>query len=312
MEYKEPIVTIIVPVHNTETTLQRCVDSLLAQDRNDYEVILVNDGSTDNSLAVCRQYDRDKRVRIIDQKNCGAAQARNRGLIETNLSSQYCCFVDSDDCVKSNYLTELLKIAGSRTLGVCNIVHHRDGQITVTKLNDGTYRDLAQNAGFLRLLPTGILNSPCNKIYDLQLIRYSGLRFNGWSSGEDAEFNLDYLRKCRQVVFTKQALYHYIHADGTASSSVDSQLYINYMRMQRQLLAWVPSSLHKYVYEFVYPQYVAMTLRYLRLGDYETPKAYMDNSLIRDAMSAHKCHTAGEWAMHTCLRLGWYRLATKL
>ena len=77
---QQPLVSIIVPVYNGEAYLERCVDSILGQQYEQIELILVNDGSTDNSLDICRRYARqDKRVRVIDKVNSGVSDSRNRG-----------------------------------------------------------------------------------------------------------------------------------------------------------------------------------------------------------------------------------------
>ena len=105
-----PIISVIVPVYNTEKYLCRCVDSILAQTFTDFELILVDDGSPDHCGAICDEYaSRDERVHVIHQENQGQAAARNHALdwMFANSDSQYISFVDSDDWVHPKYL-ELL------------------------------------------------------------------------------------------------------------------------------------------------------------------------------------------------------------
>ena len=93
------LVSIIVPIYNAQNYLNRCLDSLLAQTLEDIEIILINDGSKDDSLAICRAYEeKDSRIIVIDQKNAGVSAARNAGL--DRASGQYVGFVDPDDWVE--------------------------------------------------------------------------------------------------------------------------------------------------------------------------------------------------------------------
>lgn len=99
-------ISVIVPVYNAEKFLQRTVSEIQSQTDDNYEIILVNDGSSDNSLSVCRRLEReDNRVRVIDQPNCGVSAARNAGIREAE--GTFISFVDSDDLVKPSMLQDL-------------------------------------------------------------------------------------------------------------------------------------------------------------------------------------------------------------
>ncbi|WP_295746728.1 glycosyltransferase family 2 protein [uncultured Limosilactobacillus sp.] len=94
-------ISVIVPVYNVAPYLKQCLDSIVSQTYRNLEIILVNDGSTDNSLKICQQYqEQDKRIRVISQKNAGLSAARNTGLNVAN--GQYVTFVDSDDWFATN------------------------------------------------------------------------------------------------------------------------------------------------------------------------------------------------------------------
>ena len=99
-------ISVIVPVYNTEFLVGRCIDSITAQTYPDWELILVDDGSTDGSLGVLREYEsRDSRIKVIHQENAGPGLARNKGI--QNASGDYIVFVDSDDVVKPDYFEKL-------------------------------------------------------------------------------------------------------------------------------------------------------------------------------------------------------------
>ena len=96
------MVSIIVPVFNAEKTLDRCIESILQQTYLNLELILVNDGSKDASLAICEKYQKDRRVCVYTQENGGPSKARNFGLLKS--MGDYIVFVDSDDYIESNLL----------------------------------------------------------------------------------------------------------------------------------------------------------------------------------------------------------------
>ena len=103
-------VSIIIPVYNVESYLRRCLDSVVNQTLKDIEIILVNDGSTDGSLAICEEYAKnDDRIKIITRKNGGLSAARNTGL--DNATSEYIGFIDSDDWVDTNFFENLYNTA---------------------------------------------------------------------------------------------------------------------------------------------------------------------------------------------------------
>lgn len=99
--------SIIVPVYNAEKTLEKCLDSIIAQTITDYEVILIDDGSADHSLNICKRYEmQNKKIRVYHQQNCGPSAARNVGL--ELAAGEWICFVDSDDSINESYLQDIL------------------------------------------------------------------------------------------------------------------------------------------------------------------------------------------------------------
>lgn len=104
------MISIIIPVYNTGCFLERCFESIISQSYSDFEVIIVNDGSTDNSLDICKKYSlKDNRFKVYSKSNGGASSARNYGI--KNAIGDWICFIDSDDYVKNNYLKKLNEYA---------------------------------------------------------------------------------------------------------------------------------------------------------------------------------------------------------
>ena len=102
----KPLISVVVPVYNVEQYLKKCLDSIIKQKYNNLEIIIVNDGSTDNSQKICQEYvKKDKRIKLITQKNQGLSAARNTGI--DNAHGKYISFVDSDDYLDLEFINEL-------------------------------------------------------------------------------------------------------------------------------------------------------------------------------------------------------------
>lgn len=101
-----PKISVIIPVYNTESTLHKCVDSILNQSYEDWELLLIDDGSKDHSAFICDEYaQQDKRIKVFHKENGGVSSARNIGI--DNAEGKWITFIDSDDWVERNYLSNL-------------------------------------------------------------------------------------------------------------------------------------------------------------------------------------------------------------
>ena len=119
-------VSIIVPIYNVERYLNRAIDSILKQTFTDYEIILINDGSTDNSFSIAQEYVEKypERIRLITQKNAGLSAARNRGIDEA--LGEYVCFIDSDDFIKPDMIERLYNQISSKKadMAICGVTKY--------------------------------------------------------------------------------------------------------------------------------------------------------------------------------------------
>ena len=210
-----PQVSVIVPVYNAQNTLGRCVNSILSQTFRDLELILVDDGSTDGSPEICRNWaDLDGRVRIIRQENAGVSRARNRGLAEAR--GKYVQFADADDCVAPDMTEKLVEALRERPGDIVVCSCWQVGETQRSKLGLYTDDKLVLDHDemwqeMLRLVwDTSSMESPWNKLYERNLIEANGLRFpEDLSLGEDFLFNLAYFRCCGGLVFLPDPLYFY-------------------------------------------------------------------------------------------------------
>ena len=204
------LVSVIVPVYNTQDYLDKCISALLAQTYENIEIILVNDGSTDESLGVCRKYQsQDSRIVVIDKENGGASSARNVGIKVA--SGEYIMFVDSDDYVDANYVKEMisaqLKYQDSFVIcDLCGILS--DGGLLPfhDNITDEGVFEISDYYKFSKWL---ILNQPYNKIFMSKKIKEHKILFKeNLPIGEDIYFNLEYLMQCKEVYFVNKQLYY--------------------------------------------------------------------------------------------------------
>ena len=221
---KVPKVSIIVPVYNVEKYLQCCVDSLLHQTLADIEIILVDDGSPDNSPAICDEYAKqDDRVKVIHKKNAGQGLARNTGL-ET-AAGEYVTFVDSDDFVDTEMYRKLYSIAMDTNADAVYCTFQRfDNQGKVWGQPTERKKRIYQTEADIRELMLGIIaNRPeaktdrdiecstCCAIYRNDMIKTHGVRFKSERKyhSEDLLFNLDFLSHSSNVTAISDAFYNY-------------------------------------------------------------------------------------------------------
>ena len=204
-----PKYTVIIPVYNAVKTLQRCVDSLLCQNYSGLEMILVNDGSTDGSGELCREYaNQSDCVVYIDKPNGGVSSARNAGL--DRATGKYVLFVDSDDYVSEHYFEALDKI--DEDFEFVMFSHSvTDGKIVRDKiLKSFSSKDADESvAKFSETLYRKTLTHPVTKRYLRQIIVDHSIRFpEHLYIGEDKTFNLRYVMHCKNCFISEESLYY--------------------------------------------------------------------------------------------------------
>lgn len=202
----EKLISIIVPVYNAERTLHRCVTSLMEQSYPNIEILLVNDGSKDASLEMCRGYERqDSRIRVIDKPNGGVSSARNAGLDVAR--GEYIMFCDSDDWVSPLWCEHMVRNHIPQNLTVCEIAWGGpDAEAGKQQLSEET---IVERNRFLQF--SFVMCPPWNKLFERNAIQKSDLRFSGdLRLGEDLIFVMEYLCNVQgQVRILPQRLYYY-------------------------------------------------------------------------------------------------------
>lgn len=202
-----PLISIIIPVYNVERYLSECLDSVLAQTIEDFELILVNDGSTDSSGKICDAYaEIDNRIRVFHQANAGSSTARNLGIEKAR--GKYICFIDSDDTVTSRYLEAFLPgINQNADLCVQGLREHIAGEVTYEKKFVEQY-----HASVVSALDAGMLHfrGPVCKLFYADIIRKNNIEFpKHIVYGEDAVFFYSYLSHISTIYTSSKCCYYY-------------------------------------------------------------------------------------------------------
>lgn len=194
-------ISIIVPIYNAELYLQNCLESIQKQTTKDYELLLINDGSQDNSEIICTEYAQaDKRVKVFAQKNSGVSAARNRGIREA--SGDYIAFIDADDTVASDYLEKLLSVMSPGGLVACPIKDQKEISKPV-KLT----RAQAQCSAFNN---RGMQGFPVCKLFDRRLLQKEKIFFHeDIAICEDLLFVIQYIQKIKGLIIWCPACGYY-------------------------------------------------------------------------------------------------------
>ncbi|WP_454861525.1 glycosyltransferase family 2 protein [Peribacillus frigoritolerans] len=234
MEFNN-VVSIIVPVYNSEKHLIKCLNSILSQSYKNIEVLLVNDGSTDSSGRICEEFaKKDCRVKAIHQKNSGPSVARNNGIDAA--TGDYIQFVDSDDYIESNMTKKLIEamnmnvqlvICGYTTININKDDSYVFSEEHIPSVN-GTRRIFEFMELFGDLYKNNFINSPCNKLYVTHLIKSFNIRFiDNLNMGEDLLFNLGYIKNCNSICIINAQLYNYLSNNNSLTGSFKNDFFEN-------------------------------------------------------------------------------------
>ncbi len=243
-----PLVSIIVPVYNTEAYLRRCLDSVCNQTYSNFEVLCIDDGSTDNSLNILNEYAcKDSRIKVYTQMNSGASIARNVGLAHAR--GEWVTGLDSDDFLDSDACEYVIS----------HIVDEADVVTFEIKLQwEGVNRDEGVEKyynrklnGVYRVTPDFIVNQPvefCSKFWRRSFLEKHKCRFPDGVSYEDWYFYWAYMPLVRNIVYLPDAKYNYVRRIGSNTSLTMKKWSraMDYMHLIKKLLDYRVSISHLY------------------------------------------------------------------
>lgn len=213
------MISVIVPVYNTEKYLDQCVASIVSQTYTDWECVLVDDGSRDGSGAICDKWaSKEPRIKVVHQANSGVSCARNTGLDVA--TGEWVMFIDSDDYVDKCYLERFVDakcadivVAGLKMFNSDSVLTTFVPTCSVTYELDGENLHY-----FLELNAQNLLCGPVVKMYRMSIIRKENVRFpEDCHYGEDLLFNFSYLEYVDVVSQVHSTDYYYRYVDGSLS-----------------------------------------------------------------------------------------------
>lgn len=230
------LISIIVPVYNAEKTLTRCVEALLGQTYSNIEILLIDDGSKDRSLDICREFARkDPRLKVIYKKNGGVSSARNAGL--DTATGTYVMFCDSDDWVESDWCETLLNAYETDSLAMCQYYIENAAKHVKVEEADGIIQRHKRDK-FFQLDNNGMF-VPWNKIYSKKVIDTHALRFHEkLTNGEDLLFNAEYVDCIAgDIIFVRKKEIHYTWPNQVSLSNVVFEDYFEQLHVLWDKLA---------------------------------------------------------------------------
>lgn len=269
-------VSVISPVFNVAMYLPRFFKSLEEQELVDLQIILVDDGSTDNSLALCQQFAKnDKRVIVLHQSNMGTGAARNNGL--SVATGDYIYFCDPDDYLDSNLLRDNLNLVHKYHADVIIFGYYMEVfNTTISNKYKPNFKFYLKNDKFKEDFPSlyndGMISSLWNKLYLRSSLK--NLKFQKVRTGQDNRFNIEYFTQNLKILCNDKAYYHYIvNRPDSAQTKLNldkAYLHVDEIKMLKRMIfdIWGEERNKEYI-DLISKQYCNIALDGLRVARHQ-------------------------------------------
>lgn len=266
---KEELVSVIIPVYNTETYLKKCLDSVLAQTYKNLEIIIVDDGSTDNSCNICREYaSKDKRIVYKRIKNGGVSRARNYAI--DSCAGKYIVFVDSDDYIDKNMIKTLYLNIKRLDADICMCGLSKVNEKYKLLFKDANNEiKILSNKDFMKNVFdfNYSYGFPVNKLIKKEII--AGIRFNEQIHYmEDFKFVCDIVQKAKRIVYLPEDMYYYLQRKNSSIHKKFDERWLTRVDIQKEIINIYLEQFNDYSKDQFLFDYVMMllsTYSYLKL-----------------------------------------------
>lgn len=250
-------ISVIVPIYNSEKYLKRCINSIINQSIKEIEMILINDGSNDNSFKIIEEYcELDNRIRKINKKNTGMSDTRNLGIKESK--GEYVIFIDSDDWIDENMLFEMYRKAkhyNSEYIRCGYIKEFQNKKIEAPLIYDSEKhlkKEQFKEKIYLEFINNYNLNSACLGLVKRSVLIDNDIFFTSeYKYGEDYLFNMKLFTNLNDLVFLPNYYYHYFYNNNSATTNLE----MNNIKEKIISANKVYSKLYKYIKKWDMEEY---------------------------------------------------------
>lgn len=281
------LISVIVPVYNVSGYLRQCINSLLRQTYNNLEILLIDDGSTDDSGKICDEYImKDKRIKVFHQDNKGLSGARNTGI--KNMSGKYITFVDSDDFVSDNYIQELYKllilndadiscVLGNKFWGenIQNTVEENEEEIKVYDKQEALKRMLYRK---------GVNSYAWGKLFQREM--FNDICFPEGLLFEDVRTIYKLYDKAGKIVVSMQRLYYYRQRGGSIVNSEFTPKKIQQVTASEEIVQFMKDNYPELTTAAISKSFIAAIDIFRRIprGTYFKEEQYLKNLIKKYRM----------------------------
>lgn len=273
---KYPLISVIVPVYNVESYLKKCVETIIKQTYTNLEILLVDDGSTDNSGKICDMLaEKDKRIKVVHKKNGGLSDARNAGINVCH--GNYIAFVDSDDTVKDKFIEVLYKLIVSGNFQVSQVgtqfVDENGKKLSSTFIYGRGISHLSKKQFIEGLLTNQITWAAWCNLYCRDF--FKNIRFTKGQYNEDCLMWIDGVENIKDVIISSECLYEYRQRKGSITSGTNMQFFSDELNHATK---WVQKIKKEYptLKDAAYNEFFSDLLIYLRaIGNSKSNKKYI-------------------------------------
>ena len=298
-------ISIVVPIYNTEKYLKKCIDSLLNQTKKEIEIILINDGSTDNSEDIVKEYN-DERIVYFKNKNQGIGKTRNFGIRKSR--GDFLMFIDSDDYIREDCCEIMYKNAIKNKSDIVVSDFYKDyyGRYETIKIDSFSPSSLEDNKNLFLIINPG----PCNKIYKRELIINNKIIFDEEHKYEDSPFVMNAIAKAKIISKVDEPLSYYCIHRGSETTVRDERVFdllyiIDKIRKDLKGLDYLKENLDIFTVDLITNytiqqraqkdkkiamKFIDEAFKYLKkeVPDYKDKKYYKNKKSIRRLVESNK------------------------
>lgn len=287
------MITIIIPVYNGEKSIKKTIESVQKQTYTEYELFVLNDGSTDGTESICIKLSEiDQRIKYYKFDNHGVSWTRNKGIELAN--GEHIMFVDADDTLKPNAIRVLLQMKTNNDLvvGRIEMIDCSTGNKSSLKYKSGVY----DTTEYLALLDDGEMSpffgGPYAKLFDTAKLREGNIRFiEKQSYAEDFCFNLDYLRYCQNICIVDDEVYEYYYSNPNSLSvqNVTKLPHEQLIKQQEQTYRHYTELMNSFNYGYNNKILFHMWMTYIAKVNYENKYSNAQRTdIIYNVLASHE------------------------